>query len=102
MFEELSTFSGVHITKPLGTFYCLPDFSAYNPNSIELSSMLLRRALVVTVPGQPFGAEGRLRLSYTGTVKEIKDGVRRLKWALDPDAPNEIYIGDRKLVRDWA
>jgi len=24
-----------------------------------------------------------------------------MKWALDPNAPNEIYIGDRKMVRDW-
>jgi aspartate aminotransferase len=24
-----------------------------------------------------------------------------MKWALDPNAPNEIYIGDKKLVRDW-
>jgi aspartate/methionine/tyrosine aminotransferase len=102
MFEELSTFSGVQITKPLGTFYCLPDFSAYSPDSVALSTMLLKRALVVAVPGQPFGAEGHLRLSYTGTVKEIREGVKRLKWALDPTAPNEIYIGDRKLVRDWA
>jgi len=24
-----------------------------------------------------------------------------MKWALDPNAPNEIFIGDRKLVREW-
>jgi len=24
-----------------------------------------------------------------------------MKWALDPNAPNEIYVGDKKLVRDW-
>lgn len=102
MYEELSTFTGVQITKPCGTFYCLPDFSAYSTNSLELSMMLLKRALVVTVPGQPFGAEGHLRLSYTGTVKEIREGVTRIKWALDPEAPNEIYIGDRKMVRDWS
>jgi aspartate aminotransferase len=24
-----------------------------------------------------------------------------MKWALDPESPNEIYIGDRKLIRDW-
>jgi aspartate aminotransferase len=25
-----------------------------------------------------------------------------MKWALDPDSPNELYIGNRKLVRDWT
>ncbi|GAB4481023.1 MAG: pyridoxal phosphate-dependent aminotransferase [Anaerolineae bacterium] len=101
MLQEFSTFSGVHIVKPNGTFYCLPDFSAYMRDSVALSQLLLKRALVVTVPGREFGMEGHLRLSYTGSSKEIKEGIDRIKWALDPNAPNEIYIGDRKLIRDW-
>ena len=35
-------------------------------------------------------------------MKEIMEGVERIKWALDPNAPNELFIGDRRLVRDWA
>ncbi len=101
MLQELMSLSGVRLIPPDGTFYCLPDFRTYGQSSIELATFLLNKALVVTVPGQPFGMEGHLRLSYTGTVKEIKEGIKRIKWALDPNAPNEIYIGDRKLVRDW-
>ncbi len=101
MMQELQSFNGVKITKPDGTFYCLPDFSAYNKNSLELSQFLLKKALVVTVPGKEFGIEGYLRLSYCGTIKEIKLGIERMKWALDPNSPNEIFIGERKLVRDW-
>lgn len=101
MMQELQSFNGVKVTKPDGTFYCLPDFSAYNKNSLELSQFLLKKALVVTVPGKEFGMEGYLRLSYCGTIKEIKQGIERMKWALDPNAPNEIFIGERKLVRDW-
>jgi aspartate aminotransferase len=56
---------------------------------------------VVTVPGKEFGMEGHLRLSYSGTVKDCTEGVARIKWALDPNSANEIYIGDKKLVRDW-
>jgi aspartate aminotransferase len=56
---------------------------------------------VVTVPGKEFGLEGYIRLSYAGSVKDIMTGVERIKWALDPNSPNEIYIGDRKMVRDW-
>ncbi len=99
--RELEAFNGIRVTKPGGTFYCLPDFSAYNKNSVELSEFLLRKALVVTVPGKEFGMEGRLRISYAGSVKDITEGIARMKWALDPDSPNEIYIGNRKLVRDW-
>jgi aspartate aminotransferase len=99
--DELSAFNGIHVTKPDGTFYCFPDFRAYNQNSEELASFLLKKALVVTVPGKPFGMEGYLRLSYAGNTKDVIEGVERMKWALDPEAPNEIYIGDKKLIRDW-
>jgi aspartate aminotransferase len=101
MLQELKAFTGVHTIKPDGTYYCLPDFRAYNKSSVELSKFLLKKALVVTVPGKEFGMEGHLRLSYATTVKDIKQGVERIKWALDPEAPNEIYIGERKLTRDW-
>jgi aspartate aminotransferase len=101
MMQELQSFNGVKVNKPDGTFYCLPDFRAYNQNSLELSNFLLKKALVVTVPGKEFGMEGHLRLSYCGSIKEIKQGIERIKWALDPNSPNEIFIGERKLVRDW-
>jgi len=101
MLNELKAFEGVRIIPPQGTFYCLPDFSAYEKDSKKLSKFLLEKALVVTVPGGEFGMEGHLRLSYCGSVKDIKVGIERIKWALDPESPNEIYIGDRKLRRDW-
>jgi len=101
MMQELTSFTGVRCRKPDGTFYCLPDFSAYQKDSVALSQFLLKKAMVVTVPGKEFGMEGHLRLSYAGTVKDVTEGVARMKWALDPNAPSEIYIGDRKCVRDW-
>jgi aspartate aminotransferase len=101
MMQELRSIKGVKVTEPGGTFYCFPDFSAYIRDSVQLSNLLLKKALVVTVPGKEFGMEGRLRLSYAGSVKDITEGVARIRWALDPDSPNEIYIGDRKMVRDW-
>ena len=100
--RELSSFNGVKTYKPDGTFYCLPDFRAYSSNSVELSSFLLKKALVVTVPGREFGMEGHLRLSFAGTVKDVTEGIARIKWALDPTSPNDIYIGDKRLIRDWV
>lgn len=102
MLDRLQTIPGVHVTKPNGTFYCFPDFSAYVKDSQKLAELLLARVRVVTVPGKEFGMDGHLRLSYCGTIKEIMDGLERIKWALDPQAPNELFLGDRKLVRDWA
>ncbi|HEY3296766.1 MAG TPA: pyridoxal phosphate-dependent aminotransferase [bacterium] len=101
MVNELKAFRGVHLSAPDGTYYCLPDFSAWQPDSLKLCKMLLDKARVVTVPGKEFGMEGHLRLSYCGSVKDIKEGIERIKWVLDPQSPNEIFIGDRKMVRDW-
>lgn len=101
MMQELQTFNEIRVIEPEGTFYCLPDFRAYSNDSVALSTILLQKALVVTVPGKEFGMEGYLRLSYAGSIKNITEGVARMKWALDPNSPREIYIGDRKLIRDW-
>ncbi len=102
MMAQLSSFEGVKATKPDGTFYCFADFSYYEKDSTKLAELLVDKVRVVTVPGVEFGAEGHLRLSTCGSIKDIKDGIERIKWALDPNSPNELYIGDRKLVRDWT
>jgi aspartate aminotransferase len=70
-------------------------------DSIKLSQFLLDKVRVLTVPGIEFGLDGWLRLSTCGSVKDITEGIERIKWALDPDSPNELYIGERKLIRDW-
>ncbi|HQR44734.1 MAG TPA: pyridoxal phosphate-dependent aminotransferase [Thermoanaerobaculia bacterium] len=101
LMQEIRSFQGVKLAKPEGTFYALPDLRAYRMGSIEMSNLLLKRAMVVTVPGKEFGMEGHLRLSISGSVKDITEGIARMKWALDPTSPNEIYIGERKLLRDW-
>jgi aspartate aminotransferase len=102
LMERLASFSGVRAFKPDGTFYCFADFSTYMKDSTKLSKFLLEKVLVVTVPGVEFGMEGWLRLSTCGSVKDITEGVERMKWALDPNSPNELYIGNRKLIRDWT
>jgi aspartate aminotransferase len=99
--QEMRTFNGVRLIEPAGTFYALPDIRAFSNNSVEVSKFLLKKALVVTVPGKEFGMEGHIRISFAGSVKDVTEGIARIKWALDPTSPNEIYIGDKKMIRDW-
>lgn len=101
LMDRLHSFPGVHVRKPEGAFYCFPDFSTYEKSSQKLAEFLLNKVRVVTVPGNEFGMEGHLRISFCGTAKEITEGIDRIRWALDPTAPNELYLGDRRLVRDW-
>jgi aspartate aminotransferase len=98
---QLNAFDGVYVTPPDGTFYTFVDFSKYDKDSTRLSKFLLDKVRVLTMPGVEFGMEGYLRLSFCGSIKDITEGIERIKWALDPNSPNELYIGERKLVRDW-
>ena len=97
--QEMKTFNGARLIPPQGTFYALPDIRAFSSNSVEVSRFLLKKAMVVTVPGKEFGMEGHIRISFAGSVKDVTEGIARIKWALDPTSPNEIYIGDKK--DDW-
>lgn len=102
MYSRLKAFEGIHVTKPDGTFYIFADFRNYDKDSIRLANFLLDKVRVTVVPGVEFGMEGFIRLSYNTTIKDITQGIERIKWALDPNSPNELYIGERKLVRDWV
>ena len=101
LIQEMRSLNGARLIPPQGTFYALPDLRAFSADSVELSKFLLKKALVVTVPGKEFGMEGHLRLSFSGSVHDVSEGIARIRWALDPSSPNEIYVGDRKMIRDW-
>lgn len=93
--DLLGDVPGVKIHKPGGTFYGFCDFSAHDADSARLSAYLLDKVQVVTVPGIEFGMDGFLRLSYCGPIEDVREGVRRIKWLLDPGSPAELVAGDR-------
>ncbi len=99
--RELSSIPGVRLTVPEGAFYILPDFRTYDADSNRLAAFLLEKVFVATVPGAAFGMEGFLRLSYAGPQHEVMEGIRRIRWALDPDGPDTTYLGDQKISRSW-
>ncbi|MBR4591849.1 MAG: pyridoxal phosphate-dependent aminotransferase [Elusimicrobiaceae bacterium] len=100
LLEELAKIPHVQVTKPAGTFYSFADFSHYNASSESLAQYLLEKALVAVVPGKAFGADGYLRISFCADKASIIEGVRRIRWALDETAPNEMKIGDKLITRN--
>ena len=44
MLKRLGGFPGVNVVKPGGTFYCFPDFSAYEKDSQKLSACCSTRS----------------------------------------------------------
>ncbi len=100
LLAELTQIPHVKAVKPQGTFYLFADFSYYNADSEALARYLLDKALVAVVPGKAFGMDGYLRISFCADRASVTEGARRIRWAVDKTAPNEIYIGDKLVKRD--
>ncbi|HLJ29963.1 MAG TPA: pyridoxal phosphate-dependent aminotransferase [Candidatus Angelobacter sp.] len=81
---ELATIPGLTCVRPQGAFYVYPNVSAYFGRSgihsgAEVAKRLLHEAHVVTVPGEAFGTQDHIRLSYATSAAEIKKGLERMR-----------------------
>ncbi len=95
----LKEIPGLKADVPEGTFYCFADFRAFDQDSSRLAARLLDKIQVVTVPGIEFGMEGFLRLSYCGSIEDVREGVRRIKWLLDENGAPELSAGGKVFSR---
>lgn len=88
LYNELISISGIKCHKSEGAFYLFPEItSLYNKqlkieSSLDLAMYLLKEALIAVVPGNAFGAEGFIRISYATSMDNLKETIYRLKIAL--------------------
>src|SRR5882724_257403 len=80
----LQAIPGITCTKPEGAFYVYPNVSSFlgkpgAKNTTELASRLLHEAHVVAVPGEAFGTQEHIRLSYAVAQNDIEEGLDRIK-----------------------
>jgi len=82
--EELNKIEGLSYIPPKGAFYVFPNFSKIEKSDEEMALRLLKEAKVVTVPGSGFGkmGEGHLRISYSVSYEEVKEGMTRIRECL--------------------
>ncbi|NPA13464.1 MAG: pyridoxal phosphate-dependent aminotransferase [Aquificae bacterium] len=84
--EQFLSIPGITCSVPRGAFYVFPNISAYIKgdikNDIDFTTYLLEEAKVAVVPGSAFGKEGYIRLSYATSMDNIKEGMDRIKKAL--------------------
>ena len=67
--------------KPQGAFYMFCDISPTGMRSKEFAEKLLAEKKVAVIPGEPFGADNCVRLSFASDLETIKKGVGRiLQW----------------------
>jgi aspartate aminotransferase len=83
----LNALDGIHCRVPEGAFYALADVRGLfgrtykdRPlvSAMQLSEILLDDFRVAAVPGEPFGAEGYIRMSFATSREVLKKGLARL------------------------
>jgi aspartate aminotransferase len=86
--EILSTIDGVRAIKPDGAFYIWLDVKGLIGRKFEnkqitssrdLALIFLEKFFVATVPGEEFGSEGFIRLSYAIDTPRMQEALNRLK-----------------------
>ena len=81
--DRLRQISGVTVGVPQGAFYAYPNISvAYGKGgintSMQFAEQLLAKASVALVPGEAFGNDTHVRISYATSMEELTRGLDRL------------------------
>ena len=81
--ERLRGIPGVTMTEPKGAFYAYPNISvAYGASihsSLHFAEKLLHEEFVAVVPGEAFGTNDHVRISYATSMKELERGLDRME-----------------------
>lgn len=90
--------------KPEGAFYLYPNLSWYYDksfdgveirNSAGLAYYLLKQARVALVPGESFGTDDFIRISYATSMKNLEIGMERITEALARLVPSQRITSAR-------
>jgi aspartate aminotransferase len=80
----LNQIPGIACPTPGGAFYAYPNISsAFGKSGIrsamEFAAKLLEDQHVAVVPGEAFGTDEHIRISYAASMDDIKEGVARIR-----------------------
>jgi len=81
---RLRAIPGVTCAEPRGAFYAYPNIGValgrYGMSSpLQFSERLLAEAHVAAVPGEAFGTDRHIRISFAASMKELERGIDRLQ-----------------------
>lgn len=80
---RLREMPGVTCSNPAGAFYAYPNVRAAFEKGgmktpLEFADRLLKEASVAVVPGEAFGTNDHVRISYATSMEELKRGLDRI------------------------
>ncbi|MFQ5901557.1 MAG: aminotransferase class I/II-fold pyridoxal phosphate-dependent enzyme, partial [Thermodesulfobacteriota bacterium] len=90
--DLLNQIKGINSLIPRGAFYAFPNISgllntSYKGKAItsasDLATFLLEEARVAVVPGEAFGCDGHIRISYAVSMEDIDKGMERMEKAVN-------------------
>ncbi|MDD2503822.1 MAG: pyridoxal phosphate-dependent aminotransferase [Clostridia bacterium] len=91
LLERLRNMPGITCSKADGAFYLMPDISSYFgkcngdksiDNSIDFCNYMLEEAHLAIVPGAAFEAPKTVRIAYSNSLENIKEGMDNMEKAL--------------------
>ena len=81
--ERLRAIPGVRCAEPSGAFYAYPNVSVAlgkngMENTVQFCDRLLAEGHVAAVPGEAFGTDRHVRISYATSMHELERGLDRI------------------------
>jgi aspartate aminotransferase len=80
---RLRAIPGIRCAEPKGAFYAYPNIGAAlgkngMADTMQFAEQLLAKAHVAVVPGEAFGTDQHVRISYATSMKELERGLDRI------------------------
>src|SRR5881296_1176118 len=76
--NKLNSIPGISCCNARGAFYLFPNIAATGLKSTEFCARLLEQQKVAAVPGNAFGADDYIRISYATSLANIEKGLDRM------------------------
>ena len=64
---------------PKGAFYIFCDISGTKLRSLEVANQLLDKKYLSVIPGDGFGADNYIRISFAASLEQLEKGMNRLE-----------------------
>lgn len=89
--SRLNAMPGITCPDVKGAFYVYPDVGPYLhkrfgdrsiETAVDLCQYLLDEALISTVPGEAYNVPGKIRISYSNSMENLKEALDRMEKAL--------------------
>lgn len=77
--KRLAGIPGISFVEPEGAFYCFVNISKTGLKSAVFSERLLQEALVASIPGDGFGWDHYVRLSFAVGSEALEEGMNRFQ-----------------------